>query len=205
MLLNSLPSSVTGIKIRIPSLGATSLSEQVLNDMGISYKDIENFFKFVVVTDILIKLDTTAKRLSSWLSIIDMDVNTRPVEISDDFRAPETSLMAYIASKLKVLPDDSSHLHPVQRVIRQMGTRVVDLLNSFSSSNISLDFLLSKDVQSILNFSLEKRAVIGPDQIGGLQDRRMIERSLRLLFRCNKSMENKGSSFTGRITGVTHL
>lgn len=205
MLLNALPHEVSGLGHILQASGADQLSDEAMRLMGFTKADITNFYYYVLLSEIMSKIDGVVKKTISMVSIFDTEGKTRP-EGHDIYMAGTVgSLAMLVNSQAKRLPEDPGLIHPIQEVIKTVGRKVLSILNMFSGSAIDFLGLIHSPLMSVLNFSLDKKAgySAGPDS--PLGDRRVLEKALRLLFRTLKSDGSRNISFTGKIEGVTQL
>lgn len=219
ILLNSLPKEVTGINNPLIPTGSKCMDEDEQRILGISMKDITNFYYYVQITDCLSKVDMIAKRTSNMLSIFDLEVRTRPDGMSSYVSGLPLSLSMIINSQLSDKPgfeDKYSHLqhthnkarfvHPIQDVVLSVGNKILSILNMFNGSTVDIPSLLKMKEISILDFSLDKKAkYMSTSSNTVLGNRRVLEKALRLLIATTKKEGSKNVSYIGKLDGITHL
>jgi hypothetical protein len=205
-LLNSLPSFVTGLNTQIPCANVQGLSQEALDKLGFSLSDIESFYIFYLVTEIMSKIDSTLKRVATLLGIVDGEIKTRPSEQEIFLSGSATSLAMIVNNQLRRKQSIlDGTMHPIQDVVRQVGSKVTELLNLFSGTSVDPRELVSSPLLSVLNFSFDKKARYSKDLISPLGDRRVLEKTLRTLFRLVDNKDNKSISFIGAMEGVSSL
>jgi len=205
-LLNILPREVSGIQHPVPLEGADGISEAGLRSEGFTIKDVVNFYYYVLISELISKVDTSAKRMNDIIGILSTDSKLRQDEQVSYLSGTPTALANLVSSNVNRLRGgkDVGFMHPVQDVVRQVGVKVLGILNIFNSSHIDFKKLISSGELSILNFSLEKKAVYGQTSSSDIfGDRRVLKKVFALLSKMKASNDGKTMSFTGQITGVT--
>jgi hypothetical protein len=204
MLLNSLPKSVSGLKIPIPCSEAKGVSPEVFAESGIKMTDIHNFYYYVLITEAIGKIDAAVKRAYNMINVLETEGNTRNEEQNLFLQGTEQSLAFLVhnqASKAK----SAEFLHPIQDIVKQVGSRLVNLLNRFNSSDMDYMDLLDSPDMGVLNFSLQEKAQYLPSPHSAFGDRRALEKAFRLVGQCLNSDVQKSVTYVGRIDGVTNL
>jgi len=206
-MLNALPSEVSGIQRPVPLEGAAGLSEAALVEKGYTFADIINFYYYVLLSEQMAKVDTVAKKMSNFISILSTDGATKPEGMGSHLAGTHQSLDVIVSSNsAKVESAAKGQItHPVQDVVRQVGAKVVRVLNLFNSSALDYRKLLNSGALDALNFSLDQKAtyVSSPRTLFG--DRRVLAKVFTLMKKMKNSQDSKTVSFTGSIQGVSHL
>lgn len=205
MMLNSLPMEVTGLKSPIPYVGADGVSEESLRQYGVTHADVVNFYYYVLLSETLSKVDAVVKRTLNIVSIFDFEAKTRPEEQDLFLSGTLSSLVMLVNSQASKLRHTEGLVHPIQEVIQGVASKVLSILNMFSGAAVDFRALLSSPLLSVLNFSLDKKAAYTSSQESLFGDRRVLEKALKLMFKTASKEGSKNVSFTGLITGVTHL
>jgi len=191
MLLNALPKSVSGLAIPIPCLDAKGVNEEAFADAGIKMADIHNFYYYVLITEAIGKIDASVKRAYNMINVLETEGNTRNEEQNLFMQGTEQSLAFLVhnqASKAK----SAEFLHPIQDIVKQVGSRLVNLLNRFNSSQMDYIELLESPDMGVLNFSLQEKAQYLPDLHSAFGDRRALEKAFRLIGQCiNSDVQNR--------------
>lgn len=195
----------SGINKPVPITGVPGLAPSEVESWGFSMIDIQNFYIFNLITEIMSKVDSAVKRVSNLTQIVDSEMKTRPSDQDVFLSGTPTSLSLLVNAQAKQHNEIPNDLHPIQSVVRQVGSKVLLLLNMFSGSSVNINELLSSPLLSILSFNFNQKASYAEKANAPLGDRRVLEKTLRQLFKRANNPDNKGISYTGSIEGVTHL
>ncbi|QDM55307.1 RNA-dependent RNA polymerase [Geopora sumneriana mitovirus 1] len=204
-ILNALPSEISGLIRALPFSGYDEWSEGNLKAKGFSMSDFVNFYYFVLVSEAIAKIDAAVKRTANLVSILAAEPATRPEDfVHEDLRGSVAALERIVASQIKVQGEEA-RIHPIQDVLREIGSRVTSVLNLFTGSSVDYKSLVNSPLLGSLHFSLDQKAKYVPVPNSVFGDRWVIEKALRLLVDALTKEDKRVTTYTGSIMGVTHL
>jgi hypothetical protein len=200
-LYNVLPATVTGLKYRVileesPTYSTNNFS----NVFGFSLKDVESYYYYCLVSDQMAKVDGIIRKASSFLSIA---LESSKLGFGEEFGSNSLPLSVAIQDKLGQHDKDLDIQHPVQHAARNLGRKVVEILNAFSTDISKLPGMLRSGALNALCVSLDAQPQFGNVEHNVTGNRKIMDKALRLLEEsvCDESKALR--IFIGKVTGVT--
>ena len=179
ILLNSLPSFVSGINSPVPlPLSGPALERQ--KSQGFTNEDITNLYLYNFITEVMIKLDTATKKAASWVGIINSEINTRPEEDNEVLIGTNLSLSALITDAIKKRPV-SDAIHPIQEIVLNVSEKVAAVISLFNGTHLDPKTLADRNLLASINFDFGAKATYQSVHSSGLGDRRILSKTIKQL------------------------
>lgn len=204
MLFNALPREISGIHHPLMPENAPAFSEEALKKRGLSFSDVKDMYYFIMLSEAITKADSAVKRAAELYSILDVEQKVRPDTYKTTLTGTPLGLSVLVNSQAGKLVGQEL-IHPVQDVVKQVGSKVIEFVNRFNVSKLDINSILHSPSSSILTFTFDKKAAYTEERDSIFGDRRVLDKAFKNLGKLLKSKETKSMSFTGRIQGVSSL